>query len=106
MKIFCYDLMLVELLTQRGGISFLFQDSSIDDGVDSRQRSLALIYADRKAKETKFQYICAKNSDMIPNEDFIIDDYVRLILKDQKTKDSTLGFHFELSKKNTNEDSQ
>ena len=39
---------------------------------------------------------------MIPRddfeEDFIIDEYVRLILKDQSPEDSTLGFHFELNK--------
>lgn len=103
MKIFCYDLMLVELMTQRNGIDFLFHDSSIFDGVDSRQRALALMHANRKALENNFQYICALNSDMIPSDDFDeefkINEFVRLILKDQKPEDSTLGFHFELAKK-------
>jgi uncharacterized protein YydD (DUF2326 family) len=103
MKIFCYDLMLVELMNQRGGIDFLFHDSSIFDGVDSRQRALALMHANRKALENNFQYICALNSDMIPNDDFKdgfeIDEYVRLTLKDQKPEDATLGFHFELVEK-------
>ncbi len=102
MKIFCYDLMLVELMTQRGGIDFLFHDSSIFDGVDSRQRALALMHADRKALENNFQYICALNSDMIPNEDFdegfAVDEFVRLTLKDKKPEDAILGFHFELAK--------
>ncbi len=103
MKIFCYDLMLVELMNQRSGIDFLFHDSSIFDGVDSRQRALALMHANRKALENKFQYICALNSDMIPSDDFderfIIGEFVRLTLKDQKPEDAILGFHFELSKK-------
>jgi len=103
MKIFCYDLMLVELMTQRGGINFLFHDSSIFDGVDSRQRALALMHANRKALKNGFQYICALNSDMIPSDDFEpgfqFDEYVRLILKDQTPEDATLGFHFELTKK-------
>lgn len=103
MKIFCYDLMLVELMNQRNGIDFLFHDSSIFDGVDSRQRALALIHANQKAQDNNFQYICAMNSDMIPSSDFdegfVFDKFVRLILKDQKPEDSTLGFHFELTKR-------
>lgn len=103
MKIFCYDLMLVELMRQRDGIDFLFHDSSIFDGVDSRQRALALMHANRKGLEYNFQYICALNSDMIPSDDFdegfALDKFVRLTLKDQKPEDATLGFHFELAKK-------
>lgn len=103
MKIFCYDLMLVELMNQRNGIDFLFHDSSIFDGVDSRQRALALMLANRKAVENNFQYICALNSDMIPSDDFDegfqIEEFVRLTLKDQKPEDASLGFHFELAKK-------
>lgn len=103
MKIFCYDLMLVELMTQRNSIDFLFHDSSIFDGVDSRQRALALVHANKKALENNFQYICALNSDMIPSNDFgegfTIDEFVRLTLKDQKPEDAVMGFHFELTKK-------
>lgn len=103
MKIFCYDLMLVELMAQRGGINFLFHDSSIYDGVDSRQRALALTHASNKAAEKGFQYICALNSDMLPYDDFDdgfnISSFIRLTLKDQNPADSALGFHFELSKK-------
>lgn len=103
MKIFCYDLMLVELMRKRDGIDFLFHDSSIFDGVDSRQRALALMHAHQKGLECKFQYICALNSDMIPSDDFdegfTLDMFVRLTLKDQKPEDATLGFHFELAKK-------
>ena len=103
MKIFCYDLMLVELMKQRGGIDFLFHDSSLFDGVDSRQRAYALIHAHRKAIKNNFQYICALNSDMIPNkelqeEGFNIDEFVRLTLKDKHESDSVLGFYFEVAK--------
>ncbi len=103
MKIFCYDLMLVELMRQRSGIDFLFHDSSIFDGVDSRQRALALMYAHQKGVECNFQYICTLNSDMIPSDDFkegfSLGQFVRLTLKDQKPEDAALGFHFELTKK-------
>ena len=103
MKIFCYDLMLVELMRQSDGIDFLFHDSSIFDGVDSRQTALALMHAHRKGLECNFQYICALNSDMIPSDDFDegfdLSKFVRLTLKDQKSEDAALGFHFELAKK-------
>ena len=103
MKIFCYDLTLIELMNQRNGIDFLFHDSSIFDGVDSRQIALALMQANRKALKNNFQYICALNSDTIPYDDFddsfTIDKFVRLTLNDHKPEDSALGFHFELAKK-------
>lgn len=106
MKIFCYDLMLVELFAQEGGIDFLFHDSTLYDGVDSRQRAHALIHARNKAQEGNFQYICALNSDMIPIDDFEegfnVQDTIRLTLGDQQPSESLLGFHFELNKKRKN----
>lgn len=106
MKVFCYDLMLVEIFSQKGGIDFLFHDSTIYDGVDSRQRAHALIHAAKKALEGNFQYICTLNSDMVPYEDFeegfCIKENIRLTLGDQNPADSLLGFHFELKKKQEN----
>ena len=103
MKIFCYDLMLVELMKERKGVDFLLHDSGIYDGVDSRQRALALEHAHKQAVAKGFQYICFLNSDMIPADDFhdgfSLDEFVRLRLKDQDTADSVLGFHFEITKK-------
>ena len=103
MKIFCYDLMLVERMKERKGVDFLFHDSGIYDGVDSRQRALALQQAHKQATARGFQYICFLNSDMIPADDFHgdfnLDDFVRLRLKDQNPADSVLGFHFEITKK-------
>lgn len=103
MKIFCYDLMLVELMKRRKGVDFLFHDSAIYDGVDSRQRALALEHAHKQAVSKGFQYICFLNSDMIPADDFhdgfSLDEFVRLRLKDQDPADSVLGFHFEIAKK-------
>jgi uncharacterized protein YydD (DUF2326 family) len=100
MKIFCYDMMLVELSAEKGGIDFLIHDSSIYDGVDSRQRAHALQYAYNKAEEHGFQYICAINSDMIPydefEEEFDLSKFVCLTLGDKEPSDSLMGFHFEL----------
>ena len=102
MKIFCYDLMLVEMLDDRKGIDFLIHDSTIFDGVDSRQRAIALKHALNKSEYHNFQYICAFNSDQIPTEDlgedFNIDQYVRLRLTDRNPSESVLGFHFEIKK--------
>lgn len=98
MKIFCYDLMLVNLFAKRGKINFLVHDSTIFDGVDSRQTAHALEHAHQKAMETGFQYICAFNSDMLPTSDFSnnfnIQSFVRLTLNDQDPKDSLMGFRF------------
>lgn len=101
MKIFCYDLMLVNLSSRRGGINFLIHDSAMFDAVDSRQRAHALEHANSKAVENGFQYICAFNSDMLPlddfSKDFDIHDYVRLTLSDKDPKDSLFGFRFNQS---------
>lgn len=103
MKVFCYDLMLVNLFSKEGKIDFLVHDSTMFDGVDSRQVAHAMEYAQRKGIETGFQYICTFNSDGIPHEDFTkdfdIEEHVRLRLSDQKPEDSLLGFHFELARK-------
>jgi uncharacterized protein YydD (DUF2326 family) len=98
MKIFCYDLMLVEILSKQNKIDFLIHDSSIFDGVDSRQTAHSLELASKKASQFGFQYICSFNSDMIPwNDlpaDFKIEQFVRLILTDQEPKDSLMGFRY------------
>ncbi len=94
MKVFCYDLMLVDIFSKEGKIDFLVHDSTMFDGVDSRQVAHALEYANEKAIETGFQYICAFNSDSLPyddfGDDFVIQKYVRLRLSDQRPEDSLL----------------
>jgi len=107
MKIFCYDMTLVEIFAEKSGIDFLIHDSTIYDGVDSRQRAHALQYAHERANEHDFQYICAMNSDMIPYDDFTegfdINQFVRLTLGDKTPSDSLMGFYFELKKSSTSE---
>ncbi len=104
MKIFCFDLMLLQLMSQRArGLDFLVHDSMLYDGVDSRQRALALERAAEVAGSTDTQYICALNSDMVPREDFSkgfhVEKYVRLTLTDKEPAGSLLGFHFERPEK-------
>lgn len=102
MKIFCYDLMLVEIMSDKKMINFLYHDSNIYDGVDARQIANALVLAAKKSEAHGFQYICAINSDMVPRDelpdDFNFDSYVVRTLKDQPIEESTLGFKFEITK--------
>ena len=100
MKIFCFDLMLLQLMAQsRGRLDFLAHDSGLFDGVDERQRAIALERASEVTRQTGTQYICALNSDMVPRGEFSagfeFDKCVRLTLTDKNPSDSLLGFHFE-----------
>jgi uncharacterized protein YydD (DUF2326 family) len=55
MKIFCYDLMLVDKFSQLNMIDFLVHDTTMFDGVDSRQVAHALEHANSKGQESGFQ---------------------------------------------------
>lgn len=98
MKIFCFDLMLLQSRPEREGIDFLIHDSIIFDGVDSRQRARALERASAVGNVLGKQYICAFNSDMVPRDDFSrdfdFDRHVKLHLKDGDPSGSLLGFSF------------
>jgi uncharacterized protein YydD (DUF2326 family) len=99
MKIFCYDLLLAELQSRRPhSPGFLFHDSIIFDGVDERQRALALQLAARRASEVGFQYICTLNTDMVPYDDlepgFDLRGFTRLILTDESDEGALLGKRF------------
>jgi uncharacterized protein YydD (DUF2326 family) len=99
MKVFCYDLMLAQLWAQKQHKpGFLVHDSTIFDGVDERQRALALELAHRESERWGFQYICMLNSDMLPEKDFSdgfnIERFVRLRLTDATSKGGLLGVRF------------
>ena len=100
MKIFCFDLMLLQLSAQSATRPrFLIHDSILFDGVDSRQRALALEQANAAAVAEGCQYICTMNSDMVPHDDFTpdfgFDECVRLTLTDRTPAGSLLGFRYE-----------
>lgn len=89
MKIFCYDLMLAQLWSQRDSSpNILIHDSTLFDGVDERQVALALELAARESERLGFKYICTLNSDMIPSTEFSsgfnFDSFVRLRLTDDE----------------------
>lgn len=100
MKVFCFDLMLLQFIARpKNRIDFLVHDSVLYDGVDSRQRALALERVAAVSQQLGNQYICALNSDMIPRKDFTtefdFDQYIRLTLTDKEPSGSLLGFQFE-----------
>lgn len=104
MKIFCFDLMLLQFnFYQEKGIDFLIHDSILYDSVDSRQRALALERAAEVSKQLGSQYICALNSDKVPRNDFTegfdFDQHVRLTLTDKEPSGRLLGFQFEIPEK-------
>ena len=69
MQIFCFDLMMMTLCSERGiGPGFLIHDSHLFDGVDSRQVGKALELGARSAEALGFQYIVTMNSDALPAE--------------------------------------
>jgi uncharacterized protein YydD (DUF2326 family) len=99
MKIFCYDLMLAQLWSERDpSPRVLIHDSTIFDGVDERQVRLALEFADRESRRCGFQYICTLNSDSVPYSEFAADfnfnSFVRLTLTDESDESGLLGIPF------------
>lgn len=98
MKIFCFDLMLLQSMPEHMEVDFLIHDSTIFDGVDSRQRARALERASTVASTLGKQYICTFNSDMVPRGNFAngfdFDRHVVLHLTDGDPSGSLLGFLF------------
>lgn len=102
MKMFCFDLAVLEFCANREmSIDFLVHDSEMYDGVDSRQRAAALERARQVADNTGTQYICALNSDMVPRDDFRdgfnFDGHVRCRLTDGDPEGTLLGIVFDPS---------
>jgi uncharacterized protein YydD (DUF2326 family) len=99
MKVFCYDLMLAQLWAGKPrSPGILVHDSTIFDGVDERQRALALELAAEESQKRGFQYICTLNSDMIPWQEFSpgfdFTRFVRLSLTDATDDGCLFGIRF------------
>ena len=70
MKIFCFDMMLYEVVSERiGGPRFLLHDSHLFDGVDKRQTRSALLYGRDVARRVGGQYLVTMNSDKLESLD-------------------------------------
>lgn len=100
MKIFCYDLMLIEKNSSEKNIDFLIHDSEIFTDVDSRQVAKAFQLAKNKCEKNDLQYIFTMNSDELekiklelPN-DFDAEKYIRLRLFDNIPQKHLLGTVF------------
>ncbi len=99
MKVFCYDLTLARLWANRKpSPKICVHDSLIFDGVDERQRALALETAAAESNKHLFQYICTLNSDYIPwdefSDDFDLKKHIRLTLTDENPEGCLLGMRF------------
>ena len=99
MKVFCYDLTLAGLwATRKPSPKVCIHDSVIFDGVDERQRALALEIADTEAHQNSFQYICTLNSDYVPwnefSDGFDLKKHIRLTLTDESPEGCLLGIRF------------
>jgi len=99
MKVLCYDLALAHMwASHKPSPLLLVHDSIIFDGVDERQRALALEIAAKESAQNGYQYICTLNSDYIPwdefSEDFDIKKYIRVHLTDSTVEGCLLGIRF------------
>lgn len=101
MKVFCYDLTLIQLRANYVDMpGFLIHDSTIFDGVDERQIAKALELAAAEARSKGFQYICTLNSDIVPYNDFSekfrneFDSFVCTKFTDATDDGGLLGFRF------------
>jgi uncharacterized protein YydD (DUF2326 family) len=67
------------------------------EGVDERQRSLALALVRRETDLHNYQYILALNTDELPRQlpdGFDPNRYTRLLLKDEPAEASLFGIRF------------
>ena len=99
MKVFCYDMTLASIWAPKvPSPKLLLHDSAIFDGVDERQRALALEIAAKEAAACGFQYICTLNSDYVPwdefSEGFNLRDFIRVSLTDDDLSGCLLGVRF------------
>lgn len=100
MGIFAFDMTLARIACERGlGPGFLIHDSHLYDGVDERQKAIALNIASEYASKYGFQYIVTINSDDLPPADvldFALDDaVVEPVLTDKTETGGLFGLRFD-----------
>lgn len=101
MKVFCYDLTLMQIRSKFSDMpGILIHDSTIFGDVDERQVAKAFELAAIESKAKGFQYICAINSNFVPYNDFSeqfksdFNDYVRVKFTDATNDGGLLGIRF------------
>jgi uncharacterized protein YydD (DUF2326 family) len=100
MKIFCFDTMLYEAVSDRlGGPGFLIHDSHLFDGVDVRQVRGAILFGAKTAAAHNGQYIITMNSDElsasgVESEAVVANAVLPVRLTDDETG-GLFGFRFD-----------
>jgi uncharacterized protein YydD (DUF2326 family) len=100
MKIFCFDTMLYEAVSDRlGGPGFFVHDSHLFDGVDVRQVRGAIMFGAKTATAHDGQYIITMNSDElsgsgVASEAIVINAILPVRLTDDETG-GLFGFRFD-----------
>jgi uncharacterized protein YydD (DUF2326 family) len=99
MKVFCYDMTIASLWAEKSpSPKLVVHDSAIFEGVDERQRALALEVAAKEVDARQFQYICTLNFDEVPwsefTEGFNLRLFVKATLTDSSASGSLLGIRF------------
>lgn len=102
MEVFAFDLTMMQLVGERvGGTGFLVHDSHLFDGVDGRQKALALMLGRKIAREQGWQYVVTMNEDDLPAEadqpeDYSIEDSVASVaLTDETVSGGIFGVRFD-----------
>lgn len=103
-KIFCFDWTILKAQYNHN-VKFLFHDSRITDGMDTRQQVTMFRIAHEECKKGDFQYIISANQNLIESlkdkmtdEDYrtCISDNVVLELSDKSDENKLLGIQVDL----------
>ena len=103
-KIFCFDWTILKL-QQNHQVKFLYHDSRITDGMDTRQIKTLLELAKKEAENNGYQYIISLNDSVLKSLEIemtessyknIIEDNIVLRLSDKSNRDKLLGVQVNL----------
>lgn len=103
-KIFCFDWTILKNQFNHG-VKFIFHDSRIIDGMDTRQIATILKVANKESNENQFQYILSLNHNTVADlkkelteEEYeeIINDKIVLRLSDKADSEKLLGIQIDL----------
>ena len=103
-KIFCFDWTILKNQFNHG-VKFIFHDSRIIDGMDTRQIATILKIANKESNEHRFQYILSLNHNIVADlkkelteEEYeeIINDKIVLRLSDKADSEKLLGVQVDL----------
>lgn len=103
-KIFCFDWTILKG-QHNHKVKFLFHDSRITDGIDTRQVKTMFEIASKECKKNNFQYIVSLNQNVIDSlkdemtdeqHKSLVGDNVILTLSDKSPDDKLLGIQLDL----------